>query len=194
MIGLGAERAGPGAANGGPRRIRVADAEVDLLSGEVSRGGTTVRVAPKTAQVLAALCRRAGEIVSKEALIEEVWSDAFVTDDGLWHGIAELRRVFDDDARSPGVIETLPRRGYRLLAHVEPSAPPAAGEAPVSPAAAGERETVPRHTWLVGLPLVLAVALGGGIRWGSSRAARSHSLDKLLEEARSELEGTTSGH
>ena len=71
---------------------------------------------PKAAATLALLHERAGEVVSKEEILERVWSGSFVTDDALWHSIAELRRIFDDDPRNPKVIETLPRRGYRLVA------------------------------------------------------------------------------
>ena len=48
-----------------------------------------------------------------------MWPDTFVSDDGLKRCISELRRVFEDDAREPRVIETIPNRGYRLLAPVE---------------------------------------------------------------------------
>ena len=48
-------------------------------------------------------------------LLQEVWQDTFVTEDVLKHSISELRRVFEDDARDPHVIQTIPKRGYRLV-------------------------------------------------------------------------------
>ena len=62
----------------------------------------------------------AGEPVGKEELLRSVWTDTFVSDDVLSRSIFELRRVFEDDARQPTFIQTIPKRGYRLVAPVEP--------------------------------------------------------------------------
>ena len=79
-----------------------------------------MRLEPKVMEVLVCLARQAGEPVSKEELLQTVWPNTFVTDDGLKRAISELRRVFEDDAREPRIIETIPKRGYRLLVPVEP--------------------------------------------------------------------------
>src|ERR1700757_5210880 len=70
-------------------------------------------------EVLVCLSRRAGEPVTKEELLQAVWRDTFVTDDVLKRSVSELRRVFEDDARESRIIETIPKRGYRLLAVVQ---------------------------------------------------------------------------
>jgi TolB-like protein len=75
-------------------------------------------------EVLLCLARHPGETRSKEQLFQAVWPNVIVTEDVLKRCIAELRRAFDDDARDPHIIETIPKRGYRLLAPV--SALPAA--------------------------------------------------------------------
>src|SRR5262249_21349493 len=74
-------------------------------------------------EVLVRLARHPGKPVSKEALLQEVWSGTFVSDDVLTRAIFELRRVFEDDAREPRFIETIPKRGYMLVAAVEPVRP-----------------------------------------------------------------------
>jgi hypothetical protein len=51
-----------------------------------------------------------------------VWNGVFVTDDAVHRTIRELRRRFDDDAEAPRVIETIRKRGYRLIAPVEAAA------------------------------------------------------------------------
>jgi adenylate cyclase len=84
----------------------------------ISRNRATVHLQPKVMGVLVCLAQHAGEPVSKERLLEAVWPDAFVTDDVLKHCIAELRRVFGDDAQDPAIIQTIPKRGYRLVAQV----------------------------------------------------------------------------
>ena len=60
-----------------------------------------------------------GELVSKDELLRTVWPATFVSDDVLTRSISELRRVFEDDARQPKFIQTIPKRGYRLVAPLE---------------------------------------------------------------------------
>ena len=86
----------------------------------VSRNGSFVHIEPKVMEVLARLAAEPGETVAKERLLKDVWQGTFVTDDVLIRSISELRRVFEDDAREPHVIQTVPKRGYRLIAPVEP--------------------------------------------------------------------------
>jgi DNA-binding winged helix-turn-helix (wHTH) protein len=73
-------------------------------------------------EVLVCLAEHAGETVPKEKLLQTVWPDTFVTDDALKHSISELRRVFEDDAREPRIIQTVAKRGYRFIAAVNPAA------------------------------------------------------------------------
>ena len=86
----------------------------------VSRNGTTVCLEPKVMDVLVCLAQHAGEPVSKDELLQTVWPNTFVTEDGVKRAISELRRVFEDDVREPRIIQTIPKRGYRLLVSVEP--------------------------------------------------------------------------
>lgn len=85
----------------------------------ISQNGTTIRVEPKVMAVLVCLASSQGDPVSKEKLINAVWPDTFVSDDVLTRSISELRRIFQDDARQPRFIETIPKRGYRLLTPTE---------------------------------------------------------------------------
>lgn len=100
--------------------FRIATWLIEPRLNTVSRDGATTRLEPKVMEVLVCLARRAGEPVSKEELLQAVWPDTFVTDDGLKRSISELRRVFEDDVREPRIIQTIPKRGYRLLVSVEP--------------------------------------------------------------------------
>ena len=56
----------------------------------------------------------------REIILRAVWPDTFVSDDVLTRSVSELRRALDDDSRSPRFIETIPKRGYRLVAAVTP--------------------------------------------------------------------------
>jgi Tol biopolymer transport system component len=71
--------------------------------------------------VLVELARQAGRVVSKQELLDAVWSQEFVAESVLTRAIGELRKALGDDAREPRYIETIPRRGYRLIATVEPA-------------------------------------------------------------------------
>jgi TolB-like protein/Flp pilus assembly protein TadD len=75
----------------------------------------SVRLEPKMMGVLVCLAQRSGEVVPKEHLVHEVWRDTFVTDDVVIRCISELRKAFGDNAGRPAVIETIPKKGYRLL-------------------------------------------------------------------------------
>jgi TolB-like protein/thioredoxin-like negative regulator of GroEL len=107
---------------GGP--FRVGRWSVEPNTGTLSGEGSTRRLQPRTMAVLQRLSDSAGELVSKQQLLDEVWEGAFVGEDVLSRCIADIRRAMNDDARKPTVIETVPRRGYRLIAPVERPASP----------------------------------------------------------------------
>ena len=87
----------------------------------ISQNGTSNHLEPKVMEVLVCLAGHAGEVVPKENLLQSVWPDTFVSDDVLKRSVSELRRAFSDDARLSRIIETIPKRGYRLVALVKPA-------------------------------------------------------------------------
>src|SRR5262245_29893315 len=101
------------------------DWDVLLSRNLLVRGGEEVRVEPRVMDVLVLLADRADGIVSKEELIERVWQGRFVSDDVLTVTIYALRKALGDDAKKPRYIETVSRRGYRLIAPVKTAAPEA---------------------------------------------------------------------
>lgn len=82
------------------------------------RGGDVVEVEPRVMAVLEELARVPGRVVTREDLHRTVWGDVIVTDDALTRCVRELRRLLGDDARTPTFIETISKRGYRLIAPV----------------------------------------------------------------------------
>lgn len=76
------------------------------------------RIEPKIMEVLLVLAEHSGEVVSKEQLLDTVWPDLYVTDDVVSRAVSELRKVFHDDPKSPRYIETIPKKGYRLIPQV----------------------------------------------------------------------------
>lgn len=71
-------------------------------------------------RLLLCLAERAGEVVSIDDLLSQVWPDVIVAPDSVYQAVASLRRLLDDDPKQPTYIETVPRLGYRMMATVSP--------------------------------------------------------------------------
>lgn len=84
----------------------------------LSRGDSVVHLRPQLMDVLECLVSGNGRTVTKQNVLNAVWSDRFVTETALARSVAELRQALDDDARHPRIIETIPKRGYRIIAPV----------------------------------------------------------------------------
>jgi len=108
------------------KSVKVGSWIVDPSLNSMSSEGRAVRLEPKVMEVLLCLAEHPGETLSKEQLFQAVWPNIIVTEDVLKRCIVELRRAFDDDARNPHIIETISKRGYRLLAPVSALAAAAA--------------------------------------------------------------------
>ncbi|MDJ0916911.1 MAG: winged helix-turn-helix domain-containing protein [Woeseiaceae bacterium] len=101
-------------------RLIVGQFTVDIERCVVESDGQSVRIKPKSMQVLECLLNAEGSVVSRDQLFASVWPNSDVTDDVLTHSIAELRRAFGDSAKAPGYIETIPRKGFRLMQPAKP--------------------------------------------------------------------------
>jgi len=108
-------------ATAGTRKTRFGAYEVDLRSRELYKHGIRLKLQDQPFQILALLLERPGDVVTREELRQKLWpADTFVDfDTGLNSAIKKLRVVLADSAEEPRYIETLPRRGYRFIAHVE---------------------------------------------------------------------------
>ena len=102
-----------------PKTLRIGDWFVNPLSGEIARGEERVRLEARTMRLLLCLAATPGEVVSIDALLDQVWSGVVVTPDSVYQAVAALRRLLGDDAKQPAYIVTVPRLGYRLVAPVE---------------------------------------------------------------------------
>ncbi len=80
--------------------------------------GSEIALEPRMMEVLVALAEHAGEVISAEQLLIEVWRGSFYGDNPVHKAIAHLRRLVGDDSRAPRFIETIRKRGYRLIAKV----------------------------------------------------------------------------
>ena len=89
-------------------------------SGEISREGETIRLEARTLRLLLCLAEHPREIVSVDALLDQVWTGVNVSPDSVYQAVASLRRLLGDDSRQSAYIATVPRLGYRMVASVGP--------------------------------------------------------------------------
>lgn len=92
---------------------------LDATERALYRQSAPVALTPKAVDTLLALIRRAGHIVSKEDLMQQVWPDSFVEEGNLNVQIFALRKVLAEADGNQTYIETIPRRGYRFRAEVQ---------------------------------------------------------------------------
>lgn len=159
--------------------IRFGEFELALKSGELRKNGDTVRLQPQPFKVLVFLASHPGQTITRQELQQAVWDgDTFVDfEHGLNFCIKQIRTALGDDAQSPRVIETLPRRGYRFIAEIEelngsPIIESAAGNAhqsrpaePITSPAATDRSFA-KSLALIGA-IVVAAFIAGYLLWRS---------------------------
>lgn len=109
------------------QRLRIGEWWVDATTNEIGRGRETMRLEPKAMEVLMVLADRAGEAVTREALLAAVWPGVVVGDEVLTQSVIKLRRALGDNPRAPTYIETISKRGYRLIAPVGSASNPGPG-------------------------------------------------------------------
>lgn len=103
------------------RHVKLGGFELDSDSGELSRYGRKIRLPDQSFRILQVLLERPGEVVTRDELRVRLWgADTFVDfDAGLNNAVKKLRDALDDSSEHPRFIETVPRRGYRLIAPID---------------------------------------------------------------------------
>ncbi len=126
----------PGRASG---VIRFDVFEVDLRAGELYRAHRKIKIQVQPFRALALLLERPGEVVMREEFEKRLWlEDTFVDfDHSLNTAIRKLRQALGDDKEKPRFVETLPKRGYRFIGHLDPTAMHVASETPAASSCVG---------------------------------------------------------
>lgn len=96
------------------------DFRFDMDKRVLWRDGLALPIPPKASEVLAVLIEERGDLVERERLVNEVWQNTFVEEGNLNNAISSLRKVLGEN----GIIQTVPRRGYRFTAEVREVAEP----------------------------------------------------------------------
>ncbi len=138
----------------------VADWYVDPTAGRINREGAEVKLEPKVMTVLVCLAERAGKVVSREELDAVAWAGTVVSYDALATCIIKLRKAFGDDSKKPKVIETVSKKGYRLIATVRPADPEATNQS-IAPTGLLQRFTSTRLAISAAIALLLIGLVAG---------------------------------
>jgi len=149
------------------KRTLIGEWSVEPTLDALQRGDVTVRLEPKAMELLVALSSRPGEVVSREELLSAVWPGVVVGDEALSQAVTKLRKALGDDVRAPIYIETISKRGYRLIAPVKPLAGRPGAEMADAPAPG--KPHLRQRASLIGF-LVAWVAAGTYL-WQSQHAA-----------------------
>ncbi len=99
-----------------PLHVRFGEYELDEGNALLLRGKSAIALSPTPFKLLCALARHPGALLTKHALLDDVWGHRFVSDSVLKGAISDVRTILDDDPQHPRFIETVPRRGYRFIA------------------------------------------------------------------------------
>ncbi len=188
------------------QRVSIGRWHVDSSADEIEADGQVVKLEPQQMRLLLVLARRAGQVVLTQELLDEVWRDLVVTPNSVYQAVAQLRRQLGDMAAEPAYIQTVHRKGYRLLAPVRvheagppapltaaalppdappSSSPPASAASPAAPAPGlpATRPGRPRRWWLAGMGMGVAAAAAAGFAglaaWRQRLPAASGSLPRL---------------
>ncbi len=103
-----------------PPAVRIGSWLVQPQLNRLSRDEEEKRIEPRLMRVLVCLIEARGDVVTRDELLDRIWTDSFVCEEALTQAVSELRRLLGDKARSPRYIETIRKGGYRLVATVTP--------------------------------------------------------------------------
>lgn len=89
-------------------------------TGRITRGEETIVLEPKVMGLLELLAGADGAVLSRTDIESQLWANVFVGEDTVARTVSRLRRALGDSAQNPSYIETLPKRGYRVIVPIEP--------------------------------------------------------------------------
>jgi eukaryotic-like serine/threonine-protein kinase len=109
------------AANPSGRRFRFGNCALDTRTLELTVGGAVVRLERRPLELLLYLLTHAGEVVTKDELLDEVWEGRVVSESVLTKCVAKLRQGLGDEDQA--IVRTVHGYGYRLVAEVHVERP-----------------------------------------------------------------------
>ncbi len=145
-----------------PATFRLGKWRLDLSTGHLESGTEQVHLEPRLTRILELLIAGNGELVSRTTLFDGVWPNQEISDQTLDSGISRLRNKLGDDPKAPTYIQTVPKRGYRLLqvAVIDNGLPNQdLGPMPIGPSAPDPPRPVGAKYWMLAAFVLLAVSV-----------------------------------
>jgi DNA-binding winged helix-turn-helix (wHTH) protein/tetratricopeptide (TPR) repeat protein len=157
------------------------DSLVQPALGRLTVDGRTFPVRAKVMDLLGYFAGHPGEVISKDRLLDDVWGSQAISESALTRTVTELRQALGDNAEAPRILETIPKRGYRLVAPVTPC--------PVSsttPPTASPHQVRTHFPAIFGVATVgvLVLVLGAWL-WGTNSGSATRALKTGQGEASS---------
>src|SRR5215475_2818547 len=113
-----------------PGQFEFGSYRLDAGSGMLFRGGKHVAIPPKVAELLVALVKAGGKVLTREELLSRLWPDTVVEEGSLTSHISLLRKVLGEHPSGRDLVETIPKRGYRFTGPVRQPSSEAGGGVP----------------------------------------------------------------
>lgn len=153
--------------DGRPTTQVLGDWTFHTAAAELRRGAERRRLENRAARVLELLCKRRGEVVSAEELVDQIWGGRALSQNSVAVVVGDVRRALGDDARHPRYIETVAKRGYRLIA--------VPAVAPTVPVRGRQRG------WIAAVVVAVLFA-AGALTWNRAGSVASAPVLVLVEE------------
>lgn len=134
------------------------DWRVEPPLNRIVRGEEIIRIDPRNMKVLQLLASQPGHVFSQAEIEQAVWSDVIVTSNSVYQSIAQLRRALGDEKRASRFIETIPRRGYRIIAPIGPCAQEE--RSPSMPSSHDRTPRLDKHLRVISVALLTIVVIG----------------------------------
>ena len=167
--------------------FRIGDVALRPATREVVFAGQTAIIEPRVMQLLVALHRTGGAVVSKDDLLHSCWEGRVVGEDAINRVVSRLRGVADKEAGRQFRIETITKVGYRLLsASGEPLDAATDGPSSAEPATSLRRKFLPQRLMAIAVPwLLLLLVMGAGAWWWFRPVpAAAHTMTVRLSDFR----------
>jgi TolB-like protein/DNA-binding winged helix-turn-helix (wHTH) protein/tetratricopeptide (TPR) repeat protein len=144
-----------------PGSWQIGDWVADPADDTLSRGAEVSKLEPRMMRLLLRLAEHPGAVVSQDQLLIEVWAGVIVGSASVYQAVSQLRKVLGDTGEKPTYIETVARKGYRLIAPVQ------APGSEVSPPADAPPAKRMAFGWFIGIAVVavVGVAVAAGLLW-----------------------------
>jgi len=100
-------------------QIKVGDFLLDQQLSTLKKNEVEIVIDPKLLELLLLFCQSPNRIISREEILEKLWQNSIVTDNAINKMVGNLRKLLLDDPKAPQYIQTVPKRGYRLICSVD---------------------------------------------------------------------------